>query len=146
MWPTFHVRIRPSLSSVVKTLKSPVSGLSQGICLTKELILENLVPTVVSVCANRGREAFLTDAFLDLGIVYRLLIRTEETGEGLAALTEDILIREGVLGENGMSRAELLSHAVANMKRLYRPEIQASLPRYATLCQGRSPTCRVSPP
>ena len=110
---------------IVRTLKTPVPGFTEGL-LTRENILENIVPTVVSRKENEPeRGAFLCDGFLDLAILYRLVIRDERIGEGLVALPEELLRQEGVLGEHGMGKEALLQHAIGNMKRLYEPETYA---------------------
>ena len=111
------------VSYVSGTLKAdPPAFLAEDL-MTKENILKNLVPTVVSKKENEeGRREYLCGDFLDLAIVYRLVVRNNEIGEGLAALSEGMLLDRGILGEGGMDRGQLLTHAVENMRRLYEPK------------------------
>lgn len=46
-------------------------------------------------------------------------------GQGMVILPEQLLKREGILGEGAMSREELLEYAVSNMNRLLPPKLMS---------------------
>ena len=108
------------------TLKRPIPDVLREPLFSKEKILKGIVPTVVSKEENRTfSEGVLCGDFLDLAVVYRMYIDDSGIGQGMVILPEQLLKREGILGEGAMSREELLEYAVSNMNRLLPPKLMS---------------------